>query len=73
VVVAAVTTSERARRAPGNVPLHAGQAGLDRDCAVNVSQLLTLDKDCLDPPIGRLGERELEQLDEGLRLVLELR
>jgi mRNA interferase MazF len=73
VVVAAITTSERARRAPGNVPLHAGQAGLDRDCAVNVSQLLTLDKDLLERSIGALGERELEQLDEGLRLVLDLR
>lgn len=73
VVVAAITTSERARRAPGNVALHAGQAGLDRDCAVNVSQLLTLDKEVLDPPLGKLGERELEQLDEGLRLVLDLR
>ncbi len=73
VVVAAITTSERARRAPGNVALHAGQAGLDRACTVNVSQLLTLNKDGLDPAIGALGQRELEQLDEGLRLVLDLR
>jgi hypothetical protein len=37
-----------------------------------VSQLLTLDKDVLDPPVGTLGDRELEQLYEGLRLVLDL-
>jgi mRNA interferase MazF len=72
VVVAAITTSERAARAPGNVTVRAGQAGLDRDCAVNVSQLLTLDKEVLDPPVGALGEPELTQLDDGLRLVLDL-
>lgn len=72
VVVAAITTSERAARAPGNVTVRAGQAGLDRDCAINVSQVLTLDKEVLDPPVGALGERELEQLGDGLRLVLDL-
>ena len=37
VIVGAVTTSERAAAAPGNVPLVAGTAGVDRDCTVNVS------------------------------------
>lgn len=72
VVVAAITTSERAARAPGNVAVRAGQAGLDRDCTIDVSRVLTLDKEVLDLPVGTLGSRELKQLDDGLRLVLDL-
>lgn len=72
VVVAAVTTSPRAAQAPGNVALLAGSVGLDRDCAVNVSQLLTLDTSSLEPAVGGLGLAELRKVDDGLRLVLGL-
>jgi mRNA interferase MazF len=72
VVVAAVTTSQRAAAAPGNVPLKAGTFGLDRDCTVNVSALLTLDKAVLDEPVGALDVAALRRVDAGLRLVLAL-
>lgn len=72
VVVAAITTSAKAAAAPGNVGLPAGTAGLDRDCAVNVSQLLTLDKEDLEPPVGQLDVGFLRAVDDGLRLVLGL-
>lgn len=72
VVVAAVTTSERAAAAPGNVPLVVGTAGLDRDCTINVSQLLTLDRADLGEPVGVLDARTIRRVDDGLRLVLSL-
>lgn len=72
VIVAAVTTSARAAAAPGNVPLVAGTAGLDRDCTVNVSQLLTLDRADLGEPVGVLDARTIRRVDDGLRLVLSL-
>jgi len=72
VVVAAVTTSARAAAAPGNVPLGQGTAGLDRNCTVNVSALLTLDKELLDDPVGDLDLSTMRQVDAGLRLVLSL-
>ncbi len=72
VVVAVVTSSPRAAAAPGNVPLRAGTAGLDRDCAVDVSQLLTLDKALVERPSGTLGRVELSRVDDGLRLALDL-
>lgn len=72
VIVAAVTTSARAVAAPGNVPLRAGTAGLDRDCAVDVSQLLTVDRDDLEEPVGMLDARTIRRVDDGLRLVLSL-
>lgn len=72
VIVAAVTTSERAAAAPGNVPLVAGTAGVDRDCTVNVSQLLTLDRADLGERVGVLDARTIRRVDDGLRLVLSL-
>ena len=72
VIVAAVTTSARAAAAPGNVPLVAGTAGLDRDCTVNVSQLLTMDRTDLEEPLSVLDSRTIRRVDDGLRLVLSL-
>lgn len=60
----------RAAAAPGNVPLAAGTAGLERDCAVNVSQLLTLDRAGLADPLGVLGQIAGRRVDQGLSLVL---
>lgn len=73
VIVASITTSARAAGAPGNVPLPAGSAGLDRDCVVNVSQLLTLDRESLEEPVGSLDASASRRLDNGLKLVLGLR
>jgi len=72
VVVSAVTTSPGAAASPGNVVLEAGAAGLDRDCSVNVTALLTLDRTTLDEPVGALDAAARRRLDDGLRLVLGL-
>ncbi len=72
VIVAAITTSSRAEAAPGNVSLPAGAAGLDRDCTVNVSQVLTLDRTDLAEPLGSLDLITQRKVDEGLRLALGL-
>ena len=52
------------------MPLVAGTAGLDRDCTVNVSQLLTLDRADLGEAVGVLDARTIRRVDDGLRLVL---
>lgn len=72
VVVAVVTSSPRAAAAPGSVPLAAGAGGLDRDCAVNVSQLLTVEKTVVERPLGTLDDGDVRRLDDGLRLVPDL-
>lgn len=72
VVVVAVTSNARLGQAPGNVTLTAGTAGVDRDCVVNVSQLLTLDRRILGLAVGQLSPLHLYAVDRGLRLVLEL-
>ena len=72
VTVAAITSNLRLAAAPGNVALAAGTAGLDRDCVVNVSQVITLDKSNLETRLGSLDLSRMEQVDAGLRLALGL-
>jgi mRNA interferase MazF len=72
VTVAAVTSNLRLAAAPGNVPLAAGSAGLEKDSVVNVSQLVTLDKSDLTRRLGTLDRLKIGQVDAGLRLALNL-
>ena len=72
VVVAAVTSNVRLGHAPGNVPIPAKGTGLARSSIVNVSQIGTLDKSFLTKCIGRLSRSQLEFVDDGLRLSLDL-
>jgi mRNA interferase MazF len=72
VIVALITTNLNLANAPGNVMLPAGSASLPRDSVVNVSQLITLDRDFLSEPVGVLPRRLQNCVDEGLRTVLHL-
>lgn len=68
----AITSNLRLAAAPGNVALAAGSAGLDRESVVNVSQVVTLDKEDLSKRLGSLYGVTLDQVDAGLRLALDL-
>jgi len=72
VVVAILTTNTRRALDPGNVALSARRLGLLHDSVINVAQLATLDKRTLTDRIGRLSRRQVDDLDQGLRLVLGL-
>jgi mRNA interferase MazF len=72
VVVASLTTNLRLSAAPGNVGVAAGLAGLEQDSVVNVTQLNTIDRDDLMEPIGSLPPWLREQVEQGLRRVLDL-
>ena len=72
VSVAALTSNLKWAAIPGNLHVRKGTAGLDRDSVVNLTQLLTLDKDDLDVRVGRMPLPLVRALDEGLREVLEL-
>ncbi|MBI4298281.1 MAG: type II toxin-antitoxin system PemK/MazF family toxin [Chloroflexi bacterium] len=72
VVVAVISSNMRLAGAPGNITLEPRQSGLPKESALNVSQIITLDKRYLTERIGRLPSKQLSDLDEGLRLVLSL-
>jgi mRNA interferase MazF len=71
--IAAVITSNTGLAAmPGNVFVPATASGLPRDSVVNVTALVTLDKDDLDPEIGHLPASLMDDAGRGLRRVLGL-
>ena len=72
VIAAIVTSNLRLSEAPGNFRLPRSGAGLDHDSVVNVSQLITLDRSFLTEPCGNLNKRQVESLNDGLKLVLEI-
>jgi len=72
VVVAAITSNLDLAAAPGNVRLRAEDSGLSRSSVINVSQLYTVDRSALSEIAGKLPARVMNQVAEGLRLVLSL-
>lgn len=72
VIVAAVTSNLGLARAPGNVHCGKRQTGLSKPSVVNVSQVATIDKGRLLERVGLLSRRKLEEVEEGIRLVLGL-
>lgn len=72
VLCAVLTSNIRLAEAPGNVLLTSGTAGLREDSVVNVSQLVTLNKDDLSETIGLLAAPDIELVDAGLLRVLDL-
>jgi mRNA interferase MazF len=72
VIVAAITSNLRLAIAPGNVFAPSAETGLPQDSVVNVSQIITLDKAILDEYVGHLTPRTLTQVEEGIRLELDL-
>lgn len=72
VVAVVLTSNVRLVDAPGNVLIPARVAGLPKDSVANVSHVMTIDKDVLTEPAGRLRGQLLKDVDSGLRLVLGL-
>lgn len=72
-VVCAVTSNLGRAGAPGNVRLDEGEGGLPKASVVNVSQLVTVDKDELTERIGELSPPRVHEVVSGIELLLEPR
>ena len=72
VIVAAVTSNSSLAAAPGNVKLSTRGTGLDVTSIVNVSHVVTLDKDFLTEKVGQAPPSAMRRIEDGLRLVLGL-
>lgn len=72
VIVAVITSSFRVAEAPGNFKIYKKSIEFIRDPAVNISQLITLNKSFLTESIGKLTGNQVQLLNEGLRVVLAL-
>ena len=73
VVVCSLSSSLHLAKAPGNVLLEVGEANLPKRSVVNVSQVYTLDKEDLVEKIGTLSPDRIQEILDGLFLLLEPR
>lgn len=70
-VIAAVLTSNTALASmPGNVFLPAAATGLPKDSVVNVTALVTLNKNEIEGPVGGVPDGLMRDVDNGLRKML---
>lgn len=72
VLVAVLTSNTRLAAAPGNVFLPAAATGLPRDSVVNVTAMVTVNKDELADAVGQVPMALMRAVDAGLRQVLGL-
>ena len=72
VVVITLTSNAALQAAPGNILLSKRSTRLPKVSVANVSQIMTLDKSFLTDRISRLDQAVMTEVDDGLRLVLNL-
>jgi len=73
VVVCSITSNLKRASAPGNILLRKGEANLKKECVINISQVVTVDKSDLGEKIGGLSRERIRQLVDGLKLLVETR
>ena len=73
VVICALTTNLNRANSPGNVLLLPGEGNLSKQSVVNVTQISTVDKKDLIEKIGSVSSGRLNEILDGIDLVLKLR
>jgi mRNA interferase MazF len=69
-IVAAISSSVKIF--PMNVKIEPPEGGLDFSSIVKTSQILTVDKKRLERKIGQLGKEKMEEINQALKLSLDL-
>ena len=72
VVVCSLTSNLKRSKSPGNVTLKKGEANLPKKCVINITQIKSVDKASIKEKIGTLAKRRLDEVHEGLKLVMSL-
>lgn len=70
VLVVVITSNLALAQAPGNIRISKSDSGLSKASVVNVSQVLTIDRQILTERVATLPSRIMVRVNEGLRLVL---
>jgi mRNA interferase MazF len=71
VVVCGLTSNLQRAESPGNVLLEEGEANLPKRSVVNVTQVYTVDKEDLTEKVGTLSPDRVQQVLDGIYLLLE--
>ena len=72
-VVCSLTSNINRGRIPGNVTLAIGEGNLEKPSVINVTQILTVDKEKLRDIIGKISQSRMEEVLSGIRRITEPR
>lgn len=72
VIVLAITSTLKYGELPGNVILNKGEANLPKKCVVNVTQIKSVDKTSLSAKIGTVSEKRMNEVYEGMKLIMSI-
>jgi mRNA interferase MazF len=72
IIVLAITSTMKFGELPGNVVLRKGEANLPKKCVINITQIKSVDKGSLKEKIGTLSKKRMDEVHEGVRLVMGL-
>jgi len=70
-IVATCTTAVN-KPYPFIVPVTTQESGLSKDCAINLSTILTIDKSCLGDKCGELSKQKMAEIDLAIKRSLSL-
>ena len=73
IIILPITSNLMLENAPGNVFLESTISGLPKDSIVIISQINAIDKKRIKRKIGKLNTIYLNEIEEGISLVLGLR
>jgi mRNA interferase MazF len=72
VIIIAITSTMKFGELSGNVILKKGEANLPKKCVINVTQIKSVDKKSIKGKIGTLSTKRVDEVHEGLKLVMNL-
>ena len=72
VMMLAITSTMKFGELPGNVILRKGEANLPKKCVINVTQIKSVDKKSIKEKIGTPSKERVDEVHEGLKLVMKL-
>ena len=72
VIGVIITSNLRLSSAPGNIRLSKKDSGLSKESVINVSQIITVDKEYLTDFVKKIRPAIMNEVEIGLKLVLDL-
>ncbi len=72
VIMLAITSTMKFGELPGNVVLRKGEANILKKCVINVTQIKSVDKKSIKEKIGTLSKRRMDEVHDGLKLIMSM-
>jgi mRNA interferase MazF len=72
IIMLAITSTIKFGELPGNVILRKGEANLPKKCVINITQIKSVDKTSIKEKIGTLSKKRMDEVHEGLKLVMTI-